>query len=195
MTDNENATPQGITEDDVLAWYDEKDHNGRRERRNKLWLYYALEPEDVWALIKRQGRYCPICLGWLTLEAGSAVGIAIDHEGPEQKGRVRGVLHTNCNSYVLSQLEKTYGDLPDERKRKQSAHKYLTNPPAKKIKVGDSNLYDETIEDRKDRGRPGRKCQRGGCEKEIPATKNGKTKYCSPQCKQEARNARRRKNN
>lgn len=189
MTANENATSQLITEDDVLAFYDEKNYRKVRQRQSVLWKLYALRPEDVWALIKRQRGCCPICLGWLTLEAGLSVGIAIDHEGPEGEGRVRGVLHHSCNTNVLGHLEKAYRDLPDGRKPKQMAHEYLTNPPAKDIKVGDSNLYDDKIEDRWKRGRPGRFCQREGCEKELPATTPLNTKYCDPKCKHKAARA------
>ena len=182
-------TPTRLTKKEVLDWYDKKNDRGERYRRNNLWSYYALRPEDVWALIEKQGGYCPICLGWLTLEAGAGVGIAIDHEGRKKQGHVRGVLHFKCNS-LLGLLEEIHGD-PDSKPTIDLPREYLTNPPAKNIKVGDSNLYDDTIEDRRQRGRPGRKCQREGCEKEISAAAPLDTKYCSGKCRLAAFRARR----
>ena len=181
MTDNENATPQLITEDDVLAWYDDKDGRGKRHRRISLGKNYGLKPEDVWALIEQQEGYCPICGKPLYLEAGAGVGIAIDHEGEREQGHVRGAVHFKCN-LLLGLVEELHGD-PDSDPTIDLPHGYLTKPPAKNIKVGDSNLYDETIEDRKDRGRQGRICQREGCAKKIPATADSRTKFCSPECR------------
>ena len=179
----QNATPQLITEDELLAWYDENDRRSRK-RLNALRVNYALEPEDVWALIKKQKGYCPICATPLYLEAGYGVGIAIDHEGESGQGHVRGVLHARCNS-LLGLLEELYGD-PDCDHKKNIAHGYLTKPPAKKIKVGDSNLYDDTIEDRWKRGRTGRICENPNCKKEILAAARLGKKYCDVECKRAA---------
>ena len=115
------------------------------------------------------------------------MGVAIDHEGRKKQGHVRGVLHVQCNT-LLGLLEETHGD-PDSKPTINLPRKYLDNPPAKKIKVGDSNLHHDTIEDRKDRGRPGRKCQREGCAKTIPATKPLQTKYCNRKCQDAVSNA------
>ena len=189
MTGNENATPQLITKDDVLAWYDETDVRGWRSRLSNLWRDFALRPEDVGALIEQQKGYCPICGRPLYFEAGKGKGLAIDHEGESGQGHVRGVLHAKCNT-LLGALEEIHGG-PDSNPTIDLPHEYLDKPPAKKIKVGDSNLYDETIEDRRERGRPGRNCQREGCAKKIPATANARTKFCSPKCKKKFHNDRR----
>ena len=183
--------PTRLKKKEVFAFYDEKTDGGRSHRRISVWYYYALRPEDVWALIEQQEGYCPICGTLLYLEAGYGVGIAIDHDGPETKGRVRGVLHAKCNS-LLGWLEEIHGD-PESEPTIDLPHEYLDNPPAKNIEVGDSNLYDDKIEDRKERGRTGRKCQREGCEKEIPADAHFNTKYCGPKCWSSARSARARK--
>ena len=180
--------PTRLKKKEVLAFYDELDDRGRRHRRNGLSHYYALRPEDVWALMKQQGGCCPICLGWLTLEAGSGVGITIDHEGEKRRGRVRGVLHSKCN-LLLGLLEELHGD-PDSDPTIDLPREYLDNPPAKNIEVADSNLYDDKIEDRKERSLQGRICQREGCGKKISATTNARTKYCSPQCKSAVHNAK-----
>ena len=186
----QNATPQLITKDDVLAWFDETKGKKKRSRLNMLWRDYALEPKEVWALIEQQEGYCPICRRVLTLEAGSGRGIAIDHDGESRQGHVRGVLHVKCN-ILLGFVEDLHGD-PDSDPTIDLPREYLDNPPAKNIEVGGSNLYDDKIEDRWKRGRPGRICENPNCEKEIRATAPRGTKYCGPECNRAARTARQR---
>ena len=185
-------TPTRLTKKEVLDYFEMLSPSGRQSRLQQLWSVYSLHPPDVWALIKQQKGRCPMCGQLLTLESGSGLGHAIDHEGPPLKGRVRGVLHVRCNQYVLGHLEANYRDLSDKEKTGNIARKYLSNPPAKKVRVGDSNLYDEKIEDRKKRGRPGRPCEREGCEKTISATSRSGTKYCSKECNIAAQAAARR---
>lgn len=184
-------TPNGLTEKDVLDWFQWTNHTKERRRLSKLWQYYALQPGDVWALIEQQEGYCPICGRLLILEAGVGVGIAIDHEGKLRQGHVRGVLHLHCNRQMLGVLERAYRD-PHSHPEKNIARGYLSNPPAKKIKVGNSTLYDDKIEDRWKRGRPGRICEKPDCEKEIPSSAHLNEKYCDSRCRKDAANERKR---
>ena len=181
-------TPTGLTEQDVIDWYNWLSRGGLKNRRAMLLQNYELKPEDVWALIKQQKGCCPICGKLLYLAAGAGRGIAIDHEGEPGQGRVRGVLHAYCNRDTLGRLEAAYGD-PDCTKAKSIAHGYFVNPPAKNVPSGDSNLFDETIQDRKQRDREGRICQNPKCEEKIPVEAPRNKIYCDKKCRNAVSNA------
>ena len=59
-----------------------------KKRRLKKW--YNLTPDDLNLLLERQQYICPICKKSLAL-----LDIAIDHN--HQTGKIRGLLHRNCN--------------------------------------------------------------------------------------------------
>lgn len=56
---------------------------------------YGLGPEDVAALLEKQNHRCAVCSKPF---AAGLRGFAVDHD--HNTGRVRGLLHTRCNSLL-----------------------------------------------------------------------------------------------
>lgn len=109
-------------------WY----HNRGGKAIKTAWRQmreYGLTPEQVTALYQHQNNRCAICEATSSVE-GRRSSLNIDHEHNETR-RVRGLLCTWCNS-ILGRLEKQ----PKILKLCRPFQKYITSPPAKKLKIG-----------------------------------------------------------
>lgn len=83
-----------------------------KKRRQK----YGITERDRLALIEAQGAACPICLRPLgPTSVGDRLGAVVDHD--HETGRVRGVLHRECNLAL-----NLIASLPDGANRRAQAY-------------------------------------------------------------------------